>query len=197
MYMRRHLPITRRMRGLDGADTDRLPITPSLCDIDGDLELVQRVECSSEHTLKDLTDEFICRNADIPKETEGNSASSASVTHWTGADDTGFTEATSYTKYSPDPLVTDTCVMIDNCIYGCVEPCDADSKCPSYVEALLSHTFVPGSPLGHIKYGGTTLECTKLSSLSNLSLHQPYWLLHVGDCEHIWTIDAIRYVSLI
>lgn len=196
IYMRRHLPITRRMRGLDGSETDQLHNTPSVFDIDGDLELVQKLECSSDQTLKELTDEFACRNADIPEAIDHNPNACGSVTHWTSADDAGFTGSTSYTKYTPNPLATDKCILIDGCLYGTVEPSETTPGVPSYVKALLSHTFPSDSPLCHVKYGGATLETVRLSSLSNLALHRPYWLLHVGDCEHIWTIDAIRCVEM-
>jgi len=195
VYMRRHLPITRRMRGLDGSEADQFHITPTVYDIDGDIELVQKLECSSEHTLKELTDEFVCRNADIPEAVDYKPNSCVPVTHWTSSDDAGFTGLTSYTKYSPNPLATDKCVLIDDCLYGLVDP-ESNAGLSSYVKALLSHTFPSRSSLSHVKYGGATLDSVKLSSLNNLALHQPYWLLHVGDCEHLWTIDAIRCVEI-
>lgn len=29
----------------------------------------------------------------------------------------------------------------------------------------------------------------------NIRLHQPYWMVHCGDCEHFFVIEQIRYVS--
>lgn len=196
VYMRRHLPLTRRTRGLDGSETDQLHITPTVADIDGDVELVQRIECSSEHTLQDLVDEFVCRNADIPEAIDLHPASCGSMTHWTSADDAGCTESASYTKYSSHPLVTDTCILINGSLYGSVASSSTNAGMASYVTALLSHSFPSDSPLHHAKDGGATLASVTFSSLSQLALHQPYWMLHVGDCEHVWIIDAIRYVLL-
>lgn len=34
----------------------------------------------------------------------------------------------------------------------------------------------------------------KLADLE-LRLHQPYWLLHQGECEHLIVISQIRYAS--
>src|ERR1700742_14999 len=43
---------------------------------------------------------------------------------------------------------------------------------------------------------GTAVDETPFSSLS-LRLHEPYWLLHEGNCEHYIVFDEIRYVVVV
>lgn len=38
----------------------------------------------------------------------------------------------------------------------------------------------------------TSMHDTPFSALS-LRLHEPYWLLHQGSCEHFVVLDEIRY----
>lgn len=37
---------------------------------------------------------------------------------------------------------------------------------------------------------------TKFLSLT-VRLHEPYWILHAGNCEHFFTITALRFVFVI
>ena len=37
---------------------------------------------------------------------------------------------------------------------------------------------------------------TKLSSLK-IRLHEPYWILHAGSCEHFFVFTAIRLVHAV
>lgn len=54
---------------------------------------------------------------------------------------------------------------------------------------------MPADKRPPIKKGATSMHETPFSSLS-LHLHQPYWLLHQGNCEHFIVVDEIRYVLL-
>ena len=83
--------------------------------------------------------------------------------------------------------------MMDDKLYGRLDPSLDPSQ--SYVHAILEHTHPSTSPLAKAVYSGKTLSSTRLTQLRSLTLHQPNWLLHVGDCEHIWCIDGIRYVK--
>ncbi|KAK4054631.1 hypothetical protein OIO90_003443 [Microbotryomycetes sp. JL221] len=40
---------------------------------------------------------------------------------------------------------------------------------------------------------GSNMQQTRLGELS-IKVGQPYWFLHQGDCEHVWTVDEIRYI---
>ena len=42
---------------------------------------------------------------------------------------------------------------------------------------------------------GPKMHDTPLSSLS-LRLHEPYWFVHEGDCEHFLEFNQIRYVQV-
>ena len=42
---------------------------------------------------------------------------------------------------------------------------------------------------------GPSIHDVKLSSLA-IRLHEPYWILHSGSCEHFFTFTAIRCVTL-
>lgn len=189
VYSRRHVPLTRRTRGLDGSVQDTSYETPTLGDMDGELVLSQKLECTSAHTLDDLVQEIVCRNGDLPHADYDDAHPCPS--HWTSAHYAGHNVPASYPRYKEGVLSTDVSVLIDGRLYGRCDPIkDPDN---SYVHALLQHKFHPASPLAKAEYGGT-LQNTRISQLRTLSVHQPHWLLHIGDCEHVWTIDQIRYV---
>jgi len=190
VYSRRHVPLTRRTRGLDGWMPDMMFDSPMLSNMDGELVLTQQLECLSEHTLDDLVHEIVCRNDELPYACR---ESSDCPTHWTSANDAGPSVQPKYPKYHASPLPTDVCVMMDNKLYGRLDPSLDPSQ--SYVHAILEHTHPSASPLAKAVYSGKTLSSTRLTQLRSLTLHQPNWLLHVGDCEHIWCIDGIRYVK--
>ena len=38
---------------------------------------------------------------------------------------------------------------------------------------------------------GPSMHDTKLSSLS-IRLHEPYWIVHAGNCEHFFSIASVR-----
>ena len=190
VYSRRHVPLTRRTRGLDGWMPDMMFDSPMLSNMDGELVLTQQLECLSEHTLDDLVHEIVCRNGELPYACRD---SSDCASHWTSANDAGPSVQPKYPKYHASPLPTDVCVMMDDKLYGRLDPSLDPSQ--SYVHAILEHTHPSTSPLAKAVYSGKTLSSTRLTQLRSLTLHQPNWLLHVGDCEHIWCIDGIRYVK--
>ena len=55
VYSRRHVPLTRRTRGLDGWMPDMMFDSPMLSNMDGELVLTQQLECLSEHTSVSYT----------------------------------------------------------------------------------------------------------------------------------------------
>ncbi|OBZ67997.1 snRNA-activating protein complex subunit 3 [Grifola frondosa] len=78
------------------------------------------------------------------------------------------------------------CVLcIENVLYG-----DSQSE-EDYAEKLTKViNEIPEGKRPDVNKG-TPMHETTFSSLS-LRLHKPYWLLHAGNCEHFFVIDAIR-----
>lgn len=189
VYTRRGIALTRKTRGLaqNGIVINGAHDTPTTDDMDGELVLAQRLEITSHHTLDEFVQEVVCRNAEIPEEVpeEGLSADPNRTGHWTGASDAG--QATVYPKYTGAMLETDLCLLVEGQLYGKHDP-QAET---SYIRALLE---TPGSGLPEsTSVGGTLL--TRFADLPAVAFRQPYWMLHTGDCEHIWTLDWARYVS--
>jgi hypothetical protein len=56
-----------------------------------------------------------------------------------------------------------------------------------------SISTIPGDERPTLRRAPSSMEDTKLSSLT-IKLHEPYWLLHEGDCEHFIVFDQIRYM---
>lgn len=164
----------------------------TLQDMDSELVLAQKLECTTEHTLQDLYDEIVCCSREVPAPAEPLLHDKAYRVHWTGPNDAGALARTEYPQFSGESLDSDVCVMVDSCLYGKHPP----SHPSSYVTSLLQHNFTADSPLHGATYGGSTLEETKLGNLPRLCVRQPYWLMHVGDCEHIWLIENARYVNV-
>lgn len=40
---------------------------------------------------------------------------------------------------------------------------------------------------------GTPMQSTRIGDL-RLKVAEPYWYMHQGNCEHVWTVDSIRCV---
>lgn len=189
VYSRRHVPLSRRSRGLDGSSPDFSHDTPASHDIDGELVHAQTIECTSAHTLESLVSEMVCRHCDLPHARYAQPQ--ACPRHWTGAEDAGQDNGI-YPGFDAFPLQTDVCVMIDDKLYSRMDPAkDPDT---SYVRALQQAAPSMMTFLRHAKFGGT-LQNTRISELECLTVHRPYWLLHVGDCEHFWTVDHMRLMT--
>jgi snRNA-activating protein complex subunit 3 len=71
--------------------------------------------------------------------------------------------------------------------------------------ARLIYYFISSKLVSHLNSGGnarhpslrkvsTTTRMTRLDTLI-VKLHEPYWLLHEGNCEHFVVIDEIRCAS--
>lgn len=189
VYSRRHVPLSRRTRGLDGSVPEPSHDTPAFHDMDGELVHAQTVECTSAHTLEDLVQEMACRHCDLPHARYAQPQ--ACPRHWTGAEDAGQNNDL-YPGFDANPLQTDVCVMIDDKLFSRVDPTKDPNN--SYVHALQQAAPSMTTFLQHAKYGGT-LQNTRIFELECLAVHQPYWLLHVGDCEHLWTVDHMRLLA--
>ncbi|OAX41083.1 hypothetical protein K503DRAFT_686222, partial [Rhizopogon vinicolor AM-OR11-026] len=62
-----------------------------------------------------------------------------------------------------------------------------------YAEMLISHLQkLPEEKRPQIKTAATSTSETTFNALT-LRLHQPYWLLHQGNCEHFIVVDQIRH----
>lgn len=189
VYSRRGVALTRKTRGLAGPNSTMNGTyeTPTTDDMDGELVLAQRLEITCEHTLEDLVREIVCRNGDIPERVdEGGRESLAHGSNWTGAHDQGSKEQ--YPKFTGGMLQTDACLLLEGMLYG-MQPVESET---SYARTLLesSATGIQAT------YGGT-MRATRLRDLTRVAFHQPYWILHAGDCEHLWTMDWARYVFLL
>ncbi|WFD00785.1 hypothetical protein MYAM1_003537 [Malassezia yamatoensis] len=189
VYTRRRMALTRKSRTSTstqfGQDFESNYI-PQLEGLDGELTLSQRVQLTNQHTLADFVQEMVCRNAEVPERADKNTNWDLSNTyqygHWTGANDGG--QQTDYPLYTGAMLETDLCLLIEQELYGKLDRGAEDS----YVRALLADDN-SGLPLS-TRYGGT-LD-TQFRDLPAISFQQPYYLLHVGDCEHLWTLDWAR-----
>ncbi|KAG2345564.1 hypothetical protein BDR05DRAFT_988652 [Suillus weaverae] len=75
---------------------------------------------------------------------------------------------------------------IEDLIYG-------DGREPAdYAEKLIAHfQKLPEDKRPQIKKALTSASETTFNALT-LRTHQPYWILHQGNCEHFFVIDQIR-----
>ncbi|KAI0780051.1 snRNA-activating protein of 50kDa MW C terminal-domain-containing protein [Fomes fomentarius] len=76
-------------------------------------------------------------------------------------------------------------VFIERVLYG-----DGQSE-HDYAEKILqlSQAMPEGQQKAFTK--GSSMHDTKFLSLT-VRLHEPYWILHAGNCEHFFTITALR-----
>lgn len=182
LYTRRSLALTRKTRGSSASDL--LHDTPSIDDMDGEFVLAQQWECTSEHTLADLADHLVCRNREIPESTAPSTTfPGAYHGHWAASPP----HQPEYPTYTGARLDTDTCMLVEGRLYG-RKDCTDDA---SYVRALLD-----AESLGDAVYGGQ-MHTTRFAELLTVAFRQPYWMLHCGDCEHVWVMEYARYVALL
>ncbi|KAL4254984.1 SNAPC3/SRD2 family protein [Abortiporus biennis] len=76
-------------------------------------------------------------------------------------------------------------ICIEGTVYG-----DGLSE-EDYSDKLLKFHHLNPHQINQTLVKGTSMHDTTFSSLS-LRLHQPYWLLHLGDCEHFFVVEEIR-----
>lgn len=190
IYTRRGIALTRKTRGIanNGFALSGSFDTPTADDMDGDLVLAQCIELTSRHSLADFVGEVVCRNTEIP-EAEGLPVSVQENQpnfsgHWTGANDAGHD--TVYPKYTGARLETDTCLLLERQLFAKADVQAEDS----YARALLEEddSVLPPST----SFGGNF--SVRLCDLPPVAFQQPDWMLHAGDCEHLWTFDWARYV---
>lgn len=43
---------------------------------------------------------------------------------------------------------------------------------------------------------GSAMQETRVGELG-LKIGEPYWFMHQGNCEHVWSIDSIRFVLIL
>ncbi|KAG2150536.1 snRNA-activating protein of 50kDa MW C terminal-domain-containing protein [Suillus clintonianus] len=67
------------------------------------------------------------------------------------------------------------------------------SENTDYAEKLIAHfQKLPEGKRPKITKASTSASETAFSALT-LRIHQPYWILHQGNCEHFFVIDQIRH----
>ncbi|WFD36455.1 hypothetical protein MCUN1_003334 [Malassezia cuniculi] len=178
VYSRRHNTLTRH-----AMDTEAQPI-------DGEFVLTQRIEATVSNTLAEFVSEITCRNANLPERTGWRDDTQPEPVQllWTGSEERLHETRPTYPAYTGAMLETDVCVMIGSKLYGRL-PTNHEE---SYVRALLEHgRNVPSSPFSSVEEGGT-LDVPFRQVAQQLQFGAHNWLLHVGDCEHRWTIDWVR-----
>lgn len=75
---------------------------------------------------------------------------------------------------------------IEDLIYG------DGRETADYAEKLIAHfQKLPEDKRPQIKTASTSASETTFDALT-LRIHQPYWILHQGNCEHFFVIDQIR-----
>ncbi|KAG1802777.1 snRNA-activating protein of 50kDa MW C terminal-domain-containing protein [Suillus plorans] len=75
---------------------------------------------------------------------------------------------------------------IEDLIYG------DGRETADYAEKLIDHIQKsPEDKRPKIKKASTSVSETTFNALT-LRIHQPYWILHQGNCEHFFVIDQIR-----
>lgn len=77
-------------------------------------------------------------------------------------------------------------VDIPHAYYTYVIPC---SKLLAYLRGLPKELELPVTQ-------GPSLHDVPFNTLK-VHLHQPYWMMHCGDCEHFFVVEQIRYVFLL
>ncbi|KAI0743548.1 snRNA-activating protein of 50kDa MW C terminal-domain-containing protein [Daedaleopsis nitida] len=134
---------------------------------------------ASQHVLLasqcigDLFEAIPCTSNELPEEVRDNSGAV-----------TGYKF-----RRSEDDMVVDqptgAVVCIEGVLYG-----DGQSE-DDYSERLLA--IVESSPEDQSRAftKGPSMYDAKFSSLA-VKMHEPYWMLHAGNCEHIFTISAMR-----
>ncbi|PKI83553.1 hypothetical protein MVES_002470 [Malassezia vespertilionis] len=197
VYSRRHVALTRKTRGLSSVMPDTLgqPLTD---DIDDGLVLSQKIECSTDQTLEALANAIVCRNREIPErvgwegDVEAIKQGDAPIQiqgHWTGAHEISSIGATiQYPLYTGAMLQTDTCMLLDGFLYGKLDP----ALHGSYVRALLDKQDAGVHLFPYPVVYGNTLSNVRIRDLPHIVFGQPHWMLHMGDCEHIFTMDWVR-----
>lgn len=184
VYSRRHITLTRKMHHGEEA-----PESASNDELDYGLCLSQKIECAIDTTLDSLARGIVCRSDDTPECMAP--AGHLQNSHWTDMEDAGVNTHPVYPQFTGMAVPTDVCMMIDHQLYGRYR---ADSEL-SYVRAL-SGLRNTGSALSNARHSTKTLSEVSFADLGCLRFGQPNWLLHMGDCEHVWIVDRVSYVKL-
>ncbi|KAI0374031.1 hypothetical protein BV20DRAFT_936281 [Pilatotrama ljubarskyi] len=127
----------------------------------------------SSQTLGDLYRALPCPSKELPEEIRDERGVI-----------TGFK-----TSLSEDDMAVDAHAQTLMCIEGIIY--DEGGTEEDYARRMLE--FLESLPQddGQKLTKGLSMDEVKLSSLS-VRLHEPYWILHSGSCEHFFTITTIR-----
>ncbi|KAL6310357.1 snRNA-activating protein of 50kDa MW C terminal-domain-containing protein [Sparassis latifolia] len=125
----------------------------------------------SSQTIGDLFDVIPCWSSEIPKECVG--------------DDGGIA---GYETSADTDESTGCVICIDGVAYGDGQSAEDYSD---KLVAMVNASQEEGDDSEPRLKRGPTMHDTSFRSLS-LRLHEPYWLLHAGNCEHLVVVDEIR-----
>ncbi|WFD32074.1 hypothetical protein MSPP1_003116 [Malassezia sp. CBS 17886] len=179
VYSRDALRFTRKTRSLGSESIDPMKETSDMGDLDGSITLTQTIECLSHQTLADMAHEIMCVNRDVPERVDWK------CEHDGAPSDKG---GSGYPTYCGTMLETDTCVQLAGELYGNEDPLLTPDS--SYIRALES--LASASSGRDITMAGRSLRATRFTDLFCLEFGAAHWLLHMGDCEHLWSIDWAR-----
>jgi snRNA-activating protein complex subunit 3 len=59
------------------------------------------------------------------------------------------------------------------------------------MEGMANETQAAPKKKSKIQISSLSMEQVRMDQLT-LRINEPYWMLHQGNCEHIFTIDEIR-----
>ncbi|KAJ3555769.1 hypothetical protein NM688_g2387 [Phlebia brevispora] len=120
----------------------------------------------SSQTLGDLMESIPCVSNEIPEEQVDENG----VTTWTKASATN---------------TSGSVICLEGVAYG-----DGQSEADYSVKLLKSLQDLPEQQRASVTRGPPMHDAT-FESLK-IHLHQPYWMIHSGDCEHFFVVEQIR-----
>ncbi|CAH7669942.1 snRNA-activating protein of 50kDa MW C terminal-domain-containing protein [Phakopsora pachyrhizi] len=151
----------------------------------------QTIHILSDQTLSDLKDAMVCAADRIPRSLDDS-------------------------KWSPDRWISGSVIEIENILFGDHRDLSSDKSDyalmihevapkitkreiePIYSNPLMCSDNQVGSSVPHqddpkLRVSKFGMESVRFDQL-NLRVGEPYWLLHQGNCEHLFTIDEIRAI---
>ncbi|OSD06874.1 hypothetical protein PYCCODRAFT_1442391 [Trametes coccinea BRFM310] len=127
----------------------------------------------SSQTLGDLFRAIPCTSKELPKETRDQEGRVTGYKH----------------EGSPDDMADDDGHSAVLCVEGVLYSNGDGDR--GYAESILElSASLPESKRPELSEG-PSMDAAKLLSLT-IRLHEPYWILHAGNCEHFFTFTTIR-----